>query len=69
MRKVLHGVSPQPEPVSLNDGNIQNTGQRAGHLSSLRRDLRFSAQEIASFEYSGPEPPMTQFDDWPSLPQ
>src|ERR1700733_14814422 len=46
MRKVLHGVSPQPEPVSLNDGNIQNTGQRAGHLSSLRRDLRFSASRI-----------------------
>jgi hypothetical protein len=56
MRKIIQGVPPQPEPLGLNDGNIQNTGQRAGHLSSLRRDLRFSAQEIASFEYAAPNP-------------
>jgi hypothetical protein len=56
MRKVIHGVPPQPEPLSLNNGDIQNTGQRAGHLSSLRRDLRFSAQEIASSEYAAPTP-------------
>ena len=56
MRKVIQGVPPQPEPLGLNDGNIQNTGQRASHLSSLRRDLRFSAQEIASSEYAAPTP-------------
>jgi hypothetical protein len=41
MRKVIHSVPAQSEPLSLDNGDIQNTGQRAGHLYSLRLDLRF----------------------------
>ncbi len=51
LRKVIHGVPPQPEPLSLNHGNIQNTGQRAGHLSSLRRDPNESQSRINPAAY------------------
>jgi hypothetical protein len=47
MREIAHPVPSQPEPLSLDNRDIQNAGQRASHLYSLRLDSCFSDQELA----------------------